>query len=177
MDPSLVPLLDGVKSDTLEDQSEAVFQIAMLLEKNTRPCDELGFYETVLSQELLNLKLSKSSQKRIVQQFSKIENLQRILPSVFWALGKALPEVGAPLLIELVQKYEKELTSEAAYQALISLENFLDGSRKNGLSEEVTDALSEENLDTFLRHASSMEDAKVARRTAAILRKVKPGQH
>ena len=78
-------------------------RLAMLLEKNTRPSDESGFYETVLPPDLVRIRLDAQAQAAILRDLARRLSAERVPSAVFWAIGKALPEAAAPVLVEILE--------------------------------------------------------------------------
>lgn len=161
MNTHLKDLIKSAACAALDEQTDAVFQLAMLLERNTRPSNEAGFYESVLSADLLKITLDKSQQQEILAKLLSTNKIQRVLPSLLWAIGKALPEAGMPLLLDLVHQHPNLLTGEAAYQAAIAFENFLDRGKDATRAAAVEQAFKDTELLDFLRHTSA-QDSKSA---------------
>jgi hypothetical protein len=173
MSSTLESLVKAAHSSSPEEQSEAVFQLAMLLEKSTRPSNEAGFYESVLSPDLHDLVLDKKQQKETIAKFRSIKELQRVLPAFVWAIGKAMPEAGVPLFLEVLRKHADLLTVEAAYQAVIALDNYLDWSGSEGKnSAAVESAIKDAAVVEFLQRSRSADDHKLAEHAQRVLKRL-----
>jgi hypothetical protein len=173
MSSTLEGLVKAAHSSSSEEQSEAVFQLAMLLEKSTRPSNEVGFYESVLSPDLHNLVLDKKQQKEIIAKLRSIKELEGVLPALIWAIGKAMPEAGVPLFLEVLRKHADLLTAEAAYQAVIVLDNYLDWCGSEGKSSStVESALKGAHVVEFLQRSTSADDHKLAEHARRVLRRL-----
>lgn len=176
MDRSLSALIRGASSSSTEEQARAVFQVAMLLEKNTRPSDENGFYETVLPSDVLGLDLDEDAQAEILGELVKIPYSPDVASSVFWAIGKSSPRVGAPILLRLFDEHPEMLDDHhSAYQAMIALENCLDHDRDEGkdAARQVEKTFRNPSVARFLRHASSSSEEKLAEVASRLLRRLK----
>jgi hypothetical protein len=173
MSSTLEGLVKAAHSSSPEEQSEAVFQLAMLLEKSSRPSNEAGFYDSVLSPDLHDLILGKKQQKEIIAKFRSIKEVQRVLPDLIWAIGKATPEAGVPLLLELLRKHADLLTPEVAYQAVIALDNYLDWESSKGKSSSaVESAIKGAYVAEFLQRSTSADDHKLAEHAQRVLKRL-----
>jgi hypothetical protein len=178
MDRAITSLLKSAAANSAAQQTAALFQLAMLLEKNTRPSDESGFYETVLPPALLPIRLDVDAQAQILLELAKRATADGVPSAVLWAMGKALPKAAAPVLADLVTRHaELAEDAEAAYQAIIALENCLDYDREQGRSQDVA-ALSENTtvLD-FVRQAADSPDPRLAEHAPRILRRLTRPSH
>ncbi len=63
MNDLLAEIIDKLSSPIEDVHGRAAFQLAMLLEKNSRPFDEDGFYEGVLPPDVLAIELSEEEQE------------------------------------------------------------------------------------------------------------------
>jgi hypothetical protein len=170
MNPALKTLLESAARGAIEERAHAVSQLAMLLEKNTRPSTEAGFYESILSPDLLEVALDVKQQRALLSRFAGLQQLLPLVPSLLWAAGKALPEAGMPVLLDLLRN-RPELAPDAAYQALIALDNFLNGGSKGNKRFDPCDALRESHAMRFLRWAASVNDPKLTEHAERLLKK------
>src|SRR5437588_1267247 len=98
----LADTLDKLSSPIGDVHGYAAFQLAMLLEKNSRPSDEEGFYESVLPPELLALELSERDQEEILTEIAKRTHPADVTASFLWAVGKSSPRAGLPVLLRFL---------------------------------------------------------------------------
>src|SRR5579883_389118 len=173
MNRSLSALLKSASASAIEEQMQAWFQITMLLEKNTRPFDGNGFYETILPHGVLGIHLDEEAQAEILQELAKKTYPRSVAPSVFWAIGKSLPGAGAPILLHFVDEHPDLLNDpQVAYQTVIALENCLDYERTAEATRRVEERLRGLPVVEFLRQASSSPDQKLSEHATRLLRRL-----
>jgi hypothetical protein len=178
MNRSLSTLLKSASSPAIEEQMQALFHIAMLLEKSTRPSDENGFYETILPPGVLGIHLDEEAQTEILQELAQKTYSQSIVPSLFWAIGKSLPGAGAPVLVHFLDEHPDFLNDpQVAYQAVIALENCLDSERTGTAARHVEEKLRGLPVVRFLRQASSSPDEKLSEHATRLLRRLTRTPH
>ena len=178
MNRTIAALLTSTSSSSIEEKMQTVFQIAMLLEKNTRPSDENGFYEAILPREVLDIDLDEEAQTEILQRLVKNINTSAVAASVVWAIGKALPKASAPVLIKLLRAHPNLADDPlVTYQAVVALENCLDYDREEESFRRIEQLLKNSNVVEFLRHASSADDPKLAEHAPRLLRRLTKSSH
>ena len=173
MDAALQVLLENAASDSVDEQSGALFQIAMLLEKSTRPSDEPEFYESMLPAELLRLQLNNSVQRELLRGVVKNADLRRVASPFIWALGKASPVVAIHFLVQFLEQHPEWLSSpETAYQAIITLDNCLDHDQKTEIAEDIRRSLHSDPITIFLKHALASTDPRLTEHATRVSRKI-----
>jgi hypothetical protein len=173
MDRAVWTLVKNAASGSAEEQAAAAFQLAMLLEKNTRPSDEIGFYETVLPPDVAGIRLDEEAQAEILRELARRVSSARVPAGVFWAAGKALPQAGAPVVVDiLAQHADLSEDPEAAYQALIALENCLDYDREQGRSPQAQMLFRNDTVIRFLRQAAASAEPRLAEQAPRLLRRL-----
>jgi hypothetical protein len=172
MIPALEKLLKDVSSSSAEAQAEAIFQLAMLLEKNTRPSDEAGFYESILPPGLLSLTLDTDKQREVLTRLRPSLQSAEASPSIIWALGKASPEAGTPFLLAFLGERSRSLSDEVAYQAVIVLENFLAVDAEGKLPPAIAREFREKNPASFLTEKSRSADTRLAEQARKVLQRI-----
>jgi hypothetical protein len=173
MDRAVSTLLKNVSAASAEEQRGAAFLLGMLLEMNTRPSDELGFYETVLPPDLIRVRLDAEAQAEVLGELARRLSALTVPSAVLWAIGKALPEAAAPVLADLLARQPNLAEDpEAAYQGLIALENCLDYDRQEGRSREAAALFGNEAVVQFLRRAATSSDSQLAEHAPRLLRRL-----
>ncbi len=178
MDRAVLTLLKSAAAGTAEEQTGATFQLAMLLEKNTRPSDESGFYETVLPPDLVRIRLDAQAQAAILRDLARRLSAERVPSAVFWAIGKALPEAAAPVLVEILELHPDLADDhEAAYQTLIALENCLDYDRESGRSPQAEALFHNDAVIQFLRQIATAGEPRLAEHVPRLLKRLTKPPH
>ena len=163
-------LLATATSQPGDMSSHALLQLAMLLEKSSRPSDEEGFYESILPPEALALELNEQEQTEILREIAKQQQPPDVAASFLWAVGKSSPNVGLPVLLGFVKDHSEILRdSNVGYQAVIALDNFLGDPQSGGLDEPATRV-----LQAFLEEASASSDERLAAHSSRLLKRLKP---
>jgi len=170
MHQTIKTLLASVNAPVVQEQQEAAFHLAMLLEKATRPSDEIGFYESILPVDLLAVQLTARDQRFLLDALVVLPNVEPILAQVFWAIGKATPQAGATAICSLADRFATRLTPEATYQAIIALEVHLDAATSDST---VSTAIRSVSCNQLLDRASSLDDERVAQRLQSIRRRIR----
>lgn len=123
-------LLNQVESQDESMSQEAVLQLAMLLEISNRPVRiasgavDLAHYRDILPIELQSLRLEITDQSEIVDRLSELAGNGPASSGMYWAMGKASPQVGVTALLNNLRNHIERLDEESMYQALIALGNF-----------------------------------------------------
>ncbi len=178
MDRAVLTLLKSAAAGAAEEQTAAVFQLAMLLEKNTRPSDESGFYETVLPPDLVRIRLDQQAQAAMLRELARRFSAKRVPSAVFWAIGKALPEAAAPVLLAILGQHPDLADDhEAAYQAVIALENCLDYDRESGQSAQAEMLFHDDTVIQFLRQVATVREPRVAEHAPRLLKRLTKPPH
>ena len=173
MDHALSAILKRASSELPDEQTEALSQIAMLLEKNTRPSDELGFYASVLPAAVMGLELNVNAQKQLLRELLRNPNLERAPSSFLWAVGKASPQVAIDALSTVLQRHSDWLrNSETAYQAIIALENCLDYDRERAIGSVVEQTLLGDAVTMFLQREADSPETRNRDHASRILRRM-----
>ncbi len=183
MNDHLANLLDRVAGEDPELKRHAVLQIAMLLERSTRADQaELGreqerFYASIVPRHLLASSINRQEHEWVVERLSMLVRAGNATPDMLWAIGKASPDVGIRPLLVLLGAYPVLLDDEAAYQALIALENFLVVD-KGGLRSAIAQAIHEHTPVPPLERMRGSTTPRLAQQAASVLasleRKVPP---
>jgi len=154
-------LLKEAKSKDFDTSEFALLQIALVLEqsnlvdhKNTP-----DIYADNLSRELLNLQLNADDQENVVGEIARlIAANSKNRPTLYWALGKAKPEIALPALLGLLKAQGKNLNEETAYQAAISLHALT----KGDLSAEVQAKIALNDPTDLLEKWADANDDRLA---------------
>jgi hypothetical protein len=166
-------ILDKLSSPIGYVHEYASFQLAMLMEKNSRPSDEEGFYESVLPPELLAIELSEREQEEILTEIAKKTYPADVTTSFLWAVGKSSPRAGLPVLLRFLSEHSDLVDdANASYQAVIALENCLDHDKDESAP------LAEDRSETsvvfgFLQKGSSSSDERLAEHSSRLLKRLR----
>jgi len=119
-------LLDRITSREDEIRQEAVFQLALLLERSQEGVSsEDSYYVSNLPPELL-IRLDEQQQAEVVRVLSNAIVLEKTgRASLFWLIGKVSPPIGITSLLGLIVTNWKNYDEETIYQALIAIENYM----------------------------------------------------
>jgi hypothetical protein len=174
MSDLLADILDKLSSPISDVHGHAAFQLAMLLEKSSRPSDEEGFYESVLPPELLAMELSEREQEEILTEIAKKTYPPDVTTSFLWAVGKSSPRAGLPVLLRFLSEHSDLVDdANASYQAVIALENCLDHDK--GESAPLVEDRSETGVVIgFLQKGSSSYDDRLAEHSSRLLKRLRP---
>jgi len=179
----LANLLNGAADEDRERKRHAVLQIAMLLERSTHADQaELGreqerFYASIVPRHLMASSINRQEHEWVVERLSILVRAGKATPDMLWAIGKASPDVGIRPLLVLLGAYPVLLDDEAAYQALIALENFLVVDQ-GGLRPAIAQAILEHTPVPALERMRGGSTPRLAQQAASVLasleRKVPP---
>lgn len=154
-------LLKQAKSKDFDTSEYALLQIALVLEQSnlTDHKNTPDIYADNLSRELLNLQLNTEDQDLVVGEIARlIASNSKNRPTLYWALGKAKPEIALPALLGLLKAQGKNLNEETAYQAAISL----DALTKGDLSTELQAHIALNDPTELLERWSDANDDRLA---------------
>jgi hypothetical protein len=163
MDSSLTALVENIVSRTSEKQDEALTQLAMLLEKNTNPCNIADFYESMLPEELLHIEMSSEDQRELLREVARnVPDAPQVASQFMWAIGKAREQVALEALDQSLGRHPEWIESpEVVYQALIALDNCLD-EEQGKMSAEVKRMLNSESIIKLVKHAIVSKDDRLS---------------
>jgi hypothetical protein len=169
----LAETLAKLSSPIGDVRGHAVFQLAMLLEKSSRPSDEEGFYESVLPPELLAIELSEREQEEILAEMAKESYPADVTSSFLWAVGKSSPRVGLPVLLRFLGEHsDLGEDANASYQAVIALDNCLDHDKSEWAP--LAEAKSETSVVLgFLQNGSASSDDRLAEHSTRLLKRLR----
>jgi hypothetical protein len=91
---------------------------------------------------------------------------------MFWAIGKSAPQIGIGPLLMLLQTCSEKFDEEAAYQALIALDNFL-VTDKGVLPAEVAAKISGNDPTLFLIEQGKSDNPRTAVQAQRVLRSLR----
>jgi hypothetical protein len=176
MNELLADMLEKFSSPISDVHKDAAFQLAMILEKNSRPSDEDGFYESVLPQDMLAIELSEREQEELLTEIAKNEIPGHVTASFIWAVGRSSPKVGMHVLRRFLSEHPQIIDDpNTSYQAVIALENCLDH------DEDESGPHAEDEFETdiffdFLRKASSSSNERIAEHCSRLLERLETSQ-
>lgn len=170
MNNFLKNLLTAVITRTGDESSHALLQLAMLLEKSSRPSDEEGFYESILPPEAIALELDEHEQEEILSAIARRQHPPDLAASFPWALGKSSPKAGLPVLLDFFSDHSDIMSDpDVRYQAMIALDNCIGHVETEHLDKRATGALRE-----FLKGACDSSDERLAEHSSRLLKRLKP---
>jgi hypothetical protein len=176
MHDAIRELLRQSASNSISDALNAIFQLAILLEKNTFQDTNSEHYQENLRPELISILLDPDDQREIVKTFAQLIILdQDKRPSLFWALGKAHPVVAVGEVLDLIHDFGEEFDPKACYQAMIALENHLAFGSSDTPDSEVSYQFKKVSPKHFLRemrYSGEMRLIVVAERLIETLRRL-----
>jgi hypothetical protein len=148
-------IMDLVAKMTIAN-SEAILQLALILERSTFTISSDSTYILNLPPHLLNIILMPDDQREIIDDIS-----QRILSGasnrsqLFWVIGKA-PRVALVPLITLLEAHSQTFDEETAWQALIALENCLELDDDGNLRTDSLRLINKANLRPIIQQMASI---------------------
>lgn len=171
MNDLLADIVEKVSSPISDVHKHAVFQLAMLLEKNSRPSDEDGFYESVLPHDVLAIELSEREEEELLTEIAKKELPADVTASFLWAVGQSSPKVGLHVLLRFFCEHPRSLDDpNTSYQAVIALENCLDHDEDES-SPLAGDKVKTRVVFDFLRKGSSSSNERLAEHSSRLLKR------
>lgn len=172
MNAILRTLVENAKS--AEHQDGALAQLAMLLEKSTRPCSEPDFYQSMLPSELLRLEMTSEDQRELLQRVGEnISDSPHAALQFIWAVGKAQRSVALELLDESLQRHPKWIESpEIVFQAIIALDNCLDA----GTPETRRSLNFKSNIVDLVKQAMQSKDEQLSSHGNRVANKIQNRQ-
>lgn len=131
MDRLLTEMMEDISSGDVERGNAAVSRLAMLLESTrggaaAKTNDNQELYNTVLSPDLRALALTAEVHEQIVMTLRGMLRIQRLQPSIVWAIGKAMPVPGLRALLDLIADEGDRISEETRYQLCIALHDLLE---------------------------------------------------
>jgi hypothetical protein len=124
MEPLVRALLEQAASQNSAEQTEAILQLALLLEKSAMGDKTLGS-ELAIQPQLQSLSLTGDDVQEIVASLGRLIESEQRSSDMLWALGKARVHDAAITLLEFLKNHCEKLEGDMAWQALIALDNWL----------------------------------------------------
>lgn len=174
MDTSLRTLVENVGSRSSEQQDEALAQLAMLLEKNTRPSNA-DLYESLLPPDLLRLNIDSDTQREILRAaINYVPDVPRVALQFFFAVGKAKERVALEVLDESISRHPKWVESpDVLYQAIIALDNCLTRDPGARLPPEVRRSLRAKTIVQLVETAQRSKEKEISVQGNRLAEKIK----
>ena len=165
-------VLEKIEAEEDQIDRESIFQIAMLLEKSNTITNET--YISLLPPELLSVTLNDREQQEIVKLLSTLTPNNSTNSLLFWTLGKAKPKFGIAPLLSLIHRFSNKFDDEAAYQAVIALDNFLifNKFKESKMMPEIVQSLKENDPRPFLYKVVNSNNFRLAEISQALLKKL-----
>ena len=110
-------------SNNKDERSEAILQIALLLEKHGPGAERDEFYQRILPEHLWTVSLTAADQAALIQTLISLIHLPDMTPDMLWALGKT-NAITAFIAVLTWLRNQSTFTEDATWQALIVLDNF-----------------------------------------------------
>lgn len=118
-------LLNRIKLSNNLARKEAIFELAMILEKNAVPGQ--SWSETDFVPPIPVILLNIKQQQEVVDKLVDIIKSGIQDPSIYWALGKAPVKLGLRPFLNLIQQYGLSFDDETRWQILRALDLYLTG--------------------------------------------------
>jgi len=151
-------VMDRVVSEDLKVREDAILSLAMLLEKHSTLNSGQSFYESVLPTPLCNLTLDKAEQQEIVDWLGGLVNSDKRTSSMIWALTKSASAVALEYLLSLICSQGDGLDEDAAWQALIGIDNYLSLDKNGNLYHQAILMIHNYNFLPSLQRIASTSD-------------------
>jgi len=173
MHPEIAAVLSKLGSEVKDraTSENAVITLAFAMEKSNVRFTTFD-YSNDLPASLLNYRLPEQEQREIVASLLQLFESGRFMETgVFWAIGKALPQLILEYLAPFLELHWKDLDESLLRQALISLENglFLDDEGAQKIESMLRQGHLHGCLQEILQQdfASDSEISEVAERVLA----------
>lgn len=120
-------LLQRIDITDEDEREHAIVQLALLLEKSHVGDSGLPDMDAdMLDRHLATITLSEGKQREAIDaMIAAIARQNRSKASLFWALGRARPDLALPSLLALLKASGKNLDERSAYQAVRALDTLL----------------------------------------------------
>jgi len=116
--------IDNLNRGDFQITQQALSQSALLIERHALNRYDDSIYEQLLSQHLLEYKLSDHEFDQLLEVLVEVLNYQiEHAATAAWALGKSYSDWVVPKLVEALRKYWQD-NDEITYQILIALDNY-----------------------------------------------------
>ena len=116
-------LLQQANSDNRDERSEAILQIALLLEKHGPGADRDEVYQRILPEHLWSVSLTSADQAALIETLISLIHSSKMTPDMLWALGKT-NAITAFIAVITWLRNQSTFTEDATWQALIVVDNF-----------------------------------------------------
>lgn len=124
MNDVIETLIDDLNKGDFQITQQALSQSALLIERHALNRYDDSIYEQLLSQHLLEHKLSDYEFDQLLKSLLEILDHQvEHASTAAWALGKSYSDWVVPKLVEALKKYWQDY-DEITYQILIALDNY-----------------------------------------------------
>lgn len=125
MNENLTNLFNRITSPDKEASKEAIFELAMLLEKNA--VKGQSWSEKDFVPPLQIVELDEKQQRQIVEKIVELIASGLNEPSLYWALGKARVDIALKPFLNVVRQFGSSFDGETQWQAIVALDNYLTG--------------------------------------------------
>jgi hypothetical protein len=143
--------------ESRDERHEAVLELGWMLEESTRAyleeppeLHDLTPLERELSPRVFDPRLAPEEQGKVVAKLVDWTARDAVDPSILWAIGKALPEVGMDALLDVVRRRGGSFEEEAAYEALVAMEELMGWDEEGHPIDEVVQAIRRDNPLPFV---------------------------
>ena len=162
MNELIYRLLKDIKSSDENVRGNAITDIALILEMNTKKLsrsEREARYEGLINPDLLNVDLSDSDQVHITEALEdEIIRFNESTVSLLCAIGSASSKASLVALLKIISNISSRFDENMSYQALTSLERILFFDN-NGLSEkEKSDIVSSFDPIPFIESQAVLSD-------------------
>ena len=177
LDKGIMELFKIVESESADQREEAVLQIAMLLERTSRPLYagnkvDIGFYQNILKPNLISIELNSERQLELIFEIRKLIMSNKMTPSLFWAIGKAKPQLGLAPLLDIMGELWSKIDENALQQALVAIDNFMIVDDAGRLQNWVAREVDEKSVMLWLKQLQKHKNVDVAQRAEIILLRI-----
>jgi hypothetical protein len=159
-------LLRAAASPDYDEFQDAMFRIALVLERHNYPNRSIGdIYEEYLSRDLMRLALGERQQRDVVDFLVAMARARRADADTFlYALARVKPALMIAPLLALIQEWHDKWTPDACYEAAYGLDMAL----KAGGDEVVAAFQANDPSDILERWADSTDEALAERADLAL---------
>lgn len=169
----MIEILREVISDTTSDdpeiREEATLQLALVIERNLPGREFESYHETLLSPDLLGIRLNEEEQKELVAEIGRIVTSDKVTPRMVWVLAKCTSLSALEYLLVLVCNENVIPDKHSVWEALLGIELFLSPSQDSDMRRRALSRAQKYDFQRALQRIARSSDEETRELAQRIL--------